>query len=56
MSVKAMNTRNELLGQDDEETLNSMAMAGLIYGVQGRWKEVEELFVQVMKIRKRVLG
>jgi Tetratricopeptide repeat len=31
-------------------------MVALAYTVGGRWKEVEELEVQVMETRKRVLG
>jgi Tetratricopeptide repeat len=56
MSVMAMNTWKELLGQECEETLNSMAMVGSIYNLNGRWKEAEELEVQVIETRKRVLG
>ena len=29
---------------------------GNVYHVEGRWKEAEELFVQAMETRKRVLG
>ena len=49
LSVKSMDTRKKLLGQEDEETLSSMAMVGLVYGFEGRWKEAEELEVQVME-------
>ena len=31
-------------------------MVGLAYNLRGRWKEAEELEVQVMETRKRVLG
>jgi pentatricopeptide repeat protein len=33
-----------------------MANLALTYGNQGRWKEAEEMFVQIMETRKRVLG
>ena len=33
-----------------------MANLALTFWNQGRWKEAEELFVQVMETRKRVLG
>ncbi|KAJ0416847.1 hypothetical protein BJY00DRAFT_290686 [Aspergillus carlsbadensis] len=34
----------------------SMADLALTYIYQGRWKEAEELEVQVMEVRGRVLG
>ena len=51
-----MKVRKKLFGQEHEETLDSMDMVGVVYGLGGRWKEAEELQVQVMEIRKRVLG
>ncbi len=36
--------------------LTSIASLASTYWNQGRWKEVEELEVQVMEIRKMVLG
>ena len=56
LSEKAMKVRGELLGQEHEETLDSISMAGLAYKLGGRWKEAEKLEVQVMEIRKTVLG
>jgi hypothetical protein len=41
--------------QDYKDVLNSMAMVPSTYRNQGRWKEAEELDVQVMEMRKRVL-
>jgi hypothetical protein len=38
------------------DTLTSMANLASTYRNQGRWKEAEELEVQVMEIRKQVLG
>ncbi|KAH6681362.1 hypothetical protein B0J14DRAFT_633104 [Halenospora varia] len=35
---------------------NTASIFGNIYQDQGRWKEAEKLFVQVMETRKRVLG
>jgi len=35
---------------------SSMAMVGSAYNLKGRWKEAEELEVQVMETIKRVLG
>jgi len=36
--------------------LSSIAMVGLAYNLRGRWKEAEELEVQVMETSARVLG
>ncbi|KAI1554711.1 kinesin light chain, partial [Pyrenophora tritici-repentis] len=38
------------------DTLSSMANLASTYRNQGRWKEAEQLEVQVMQARKRVLG
>ena len=56
MALKAKRTRQKVLGPEDEETLNSMAMLALAYKGQGRWTKAEELQVQVMKTSARVLG
>jgi len=40
----------------ETHTLTSMANLALSYWKQGRWKEAEELNVQVMEGRKWVLG
>ena len=56
MSEMAMKVRKKILGQEHEETLDSMDMVGLAYKDRGCWKEAEELGVQVIEIRKRVLG
>jgi len=56
MSVAAMKSRRKLLGREDEDTLWSMAMVGMVYTMRGRWDEAEELEVQVMEIRKKKLG
>jgi len=56
MSVKSMNVRRQLLGQEHRETLDSMEMVSLIYARWARWGEMEELERQVVEFRKRVLG
>ena len=56
MALKAKRIRQKVLGPEDEETLNSMAMLALAYKGQGRWTKAEELQVQVMKTSARVLG
>ena len=49
-------TRKRVLGAEHPSTLTSMANLASTYRNQGRWKEAEELEVQVMETRKRVLG
>ena len=56
MSVQAMKVRRKILGQEDEDTLFSMAMVGLAYKLRGRWDRAETLEVQVMETRKKKLG
>ena len=56
MSVQAMKVRKRILGPEDNDTLNSMAMVGLAYELRGQWNAAEELDVQVMETRKKKLG
>jgi tetratricopeptide (TPR) repeat protein len=56
LSVNSMKVRKRLLGEEDTDTLSSMAMVGLAAKLAGRLREAEELEVQVMEKRKRVLG
>ena len=51
-----METRKRVLGQEYPDTLISMGNLALTYRNQGRWKEAEELKVQVMETMQRVLG
>ncbi len=44
------------LGLEHQDTLTNMAYLALTYQSQGRWKEAEELEIQVLETRKRVLG
>ena len=55
LSEMAMKVRKNIFGQEHEETLSSMGV-GLAYNLGGRWKEAEELEMQVIETRKRVLG
>jgi hypothetical protein len=48
--------RKIVLGAEHPDTLTSMNNLASTYGNQGGWKEVEELFLQVMETRKTVLG
>lgn len=51
--MKIQQTKN---GDKHLSTLISMTLAASTYRNQGRWKEAEELEVQVMETCKRVLG
>ena len=51
-----MNMRNKLLGAKHPDTLSSMANIARIYNDLGKWNEAEKLGVQVMNIRKKLLG
>jgi Tetratricopeptide repeat len=50
-----MEMTKRLLGQEHPDTLSSMNNLASTYQNQGRWKEAEELGVQVMETTKRVL-
>lgn len=50
MALKARRTREKMLGQEDTETLDSMAILALAYSSGGRWKEAEEREVQVIEM------
>ncbi len=52
-----LNTQDQTVrGFEHPSTLRNMNNLALTYRNQGRWKEAEELNVQVMETRKRVLG
>ncbi|KAJ5706304.1 hypothetical protein N7536_001993 [Penicillium majusculum] len=44
------------LGEDHPDTLTSTANLAVTYMHQGRWKEAEQLIVQVVELRKAKLG
>jgi hypothetical protein len=48
-------TRKRVLGEEHPDTLSSIGNLASTYRNQGRWKEAEELEVQVIETRKRVL-
>lgn len=56
MAEKAIKVRKELFGPEDEKTLDSVEILGLVYSLGGQWKKAEELEVLVMEISKRVRG
>ncbi|KAH8758834.1 hypothetical protein BGZ57DRAFT_907136 [Hyaloscypha finlandica] len=51
-----METFKRVLGAEHPLTLSSMANLAATYRDQGRWKEAEDLDVQVIETRKRVSG
>jgi len=51
-----MEIRKNVLGLEHPDMLTSMNNLAFTYQRQGRWKEAEELQVQVMEICKNVLG
>ena len=55
-AIQAMGARMEVLGQEQEETLDAVAMVALVHTLRGRWKEAEKLEVQVMETSKTKLG
>jgi len=56
MSFETMKVWKKILGEEHEDSLNSMAMLGLAHNLRGRWDAAEGLFVQVMETRKAKLG
>jgi hypothetical protein len=50
-----METSSRVLGAEHPDTLTSMANLASTYRNQGRWKEAEELEVQVIETSSRVL-
>ncbi|KAL6709273.1 hypothetical protein ACN47E_001680 [Coniothyrium glycines] len=56
LAIASMKTRTKLLGAENEDTLRSMAMVGLVYKLAGRWAAAEELEVKVMNMRRIKLG
>ncbi|KAF8248525.1 TPR-like protein [Wilcoxina mikolae CBS 423.85] len=52
----SVKVHTDLLGQEHPDTLDSMGRLASTYWSQGRWKEAEELEVQVRETRMRVLG
>jgi len=54
--VKPLETTKRVLGQEHPDTLTTMNNLAFTYNSQGRWKEAEELQVQVIATRKLVQG
>jgi tetratricopeptide (TPR) repeat protein len=53
---KALDTRAQLLGADDPDTLTSMSNLGALYLARGRYDEAEPLCQQALEGRRRTLG
>ncbi|KAH8707092.1 kinesin light chain, partial [Phaeosphaeriaceae sp. PMI808] len=51
--VQVMETSSRVLGEDHPHTLSTMANLASTFWNQGRWKEAEELFVQVIETSSR---
>ncbi|KAK3619212.1 hypothetical protein LTR56_024172 [Elasticomyces elasticus] len=56
LAVEVVETRKQVLGEEDLDTLTSIGNLSLTHWNQGRWQKAEELQVQVMETRKQVLG
>ncbi|KAF2709646.1 putative kinesin, partial [Pleomassaria siparia CBS 279.74] len=56
LALKSMEARLRVLGQEHEDTLCSMSLAGSTYKLRDRWDAAEKLEVQVMETRKKKLG
>jgi tetratricopeptide (TPR) repeat protein len=56
MAVEAMEVDKKVLGPQHKDTIRSMVMVGLAYGLRGRWDEAEKLFMEAMELGKKVLG
>jgi hypothetical protein len=56
LAIKSMKTRKNVLGQEHEDTLWSIAMVGIVYKLGGRLDNAEKLQVQVMERFKTRLG
>ena len=56
LRVVVMETMKRVLGDENPNTLTSMANLAVTFSNQGQWDEAEKLQVVVMETRKRVLG
>jgi len=56
MFAQALKARKKILGEEHEDTLESMEMLCQAYDLRGRWEAAEELQVQVMEMSKEKLG
>jgi non-specific serine/threonine protein kinase/serine/threonine-protein kinase len=54
--VRAIATRNRVLGEEHPDTLNSVSALSELYRKQGRWVEAEKLDRPALKILRRLWG
>jgi hypothetical protein len=56
LAINSMKVRKNVLGQEHEDTLWSIAMVAHAYSLAGRWDDAKKLELQVMETRKKKLG
>ncbi|KAJ5560553.1 hypothetical protein N7513_002952 [Penicillium frequentans] len=56
MATRSWKERVEILGSEDEDSLESTAVLAIAYEEQGQWKTAEKLNVQVLGLRRAKLG
>jgi len=56
MSVQAMKVRKRILGQEHSDTLDSMAIVGLVYKLRGKYDKAEPLYRETLQLREKALG
>ena len=56
MSVQAMTIRKRILGQEYSDTLDSIAMVGLVYKLRGKYDAAEPLYRETLELTEKVLG
>ncbi|OJI99265.1 hypothetical protein ASPVEDRAFT_80884 [Aspergillus versicolor CBS 583.65] len=56
MAARLIEACSHLFGPEDLKTLNSIAMLGLAYSLQGRWLDAKKLHTQLVDTSCRVFG
>ncbi|KAJ5946981.1 hypothetical protein N7454_003820 [Penicillium verhagenii] len=56
MAIMSRKRRMEILGAEDQHTLDSTEILAVAYQLGGQWEEAEQLEIQVMETRKAKLG
>ena len=56
LAVKSMKARQKTLGREHKDTLSSMGMVGLAYGMGGQWHEAAMIQGEKMEASRKVLG
>lgn len=55
-SVQAMKVRKRMLGQEHSDTLDSMALVGMVYNLKGKYDATEPLYQDTLQLREKILG